>query len=144
MITFEQFWRINAVVIAVLVGIVSITPETKDLDPAMSLTAWLARVMFGNPAGADKIAHFMAYGALSFFCTLGWAKRWRDSATILGFLFAYGVLLEVLQLAGGARNGDVADLVANMAGGILGMASALVARAGFHRWRASTSDDAAS
>lgn len=132
--TYLKFWRINAVILIILVGIVSLTPNTDDLDPALSLTAWLAKLFFGDPTSKDKVAHFLAYGAMGVFITLGWGRTLRDLGGIALFLILYGLLMEILQLAIGTRSGDVMDLLANCLGGFSGMAGALLMISLFQRF----------
>lgn len=137
--SFGEFWRINAVVIAVLVAILSLTPDPNDLGHAASWTEWLARLILGDPTSADKIAHFLAYGALGFFVTLGWLSTKRTLLWIVVGLIGYGAALEVLQAVGGSRTGDIFDLLANTIGaasGVIGaiIAQWLVARTGLEEW----------
>lgn len=124
--TYAAFWRINAISVATLIFIVSLAPDTDDLDPAMSLTEWLSRIVFGTTDLGDKIAHFLAYAALGFFSVLGWGRSARALTTTLAFIIVYGLLLEILQLIGGSRTGDVLDLLADSLGGLLGMAGAIL------------------
>lgn len=126
--TFGAFARVNTVILIILIAIVSLTPDSHDLDPALSLTEWLSRILFKRADLSDKIAHFLAYGALGLFATFGWGRRWRDLMTIFAFAIAYGLLLEILQLAFGARKGDGYDLLANVCGGGVGIMVALAVR----------------
>lgn len=65
----------------------------------------------------DKLKHALAYVALShWFVQL--LPPWR---CVLG-LFAYGLLIEILQAQTTSRQAEVLDLVANLAGIALGLA----------------------
>ncbi|MEM9989216.1 MAG: VanZ family protein [Pseudomonadota bacterium] len=126
--TYGQFWRINAVTIAILIFIISLTPDPEKMVQAQSFTTWLARIIFGNPTAADKIAHFMAYGGLAFFSILGFVNRPAHYIRIMSILMAYGFLLEIFQAMGGIRQGDGADMLANGAGVIMGAGGAFCIR----------------
>ena len=126
--TYGQFWRINAVIIAVLVAVVSLTPDTDALASTISFTAWLAKFLLGDPTSSDKIAHFLAYGALGFFTTLGFAPRKSRLLTVAAGIIVYGASLEVLQAMGGHRTGDIYDLLANSLGATCGIIGALICR----------------
>src|SRR5882672_9642803 len=67
--------------------------------------------------GRDKVAHFIAYGSMTFWFALlfpGWLR-----------LVAMGVAIEYLQRMTGYRTFDVADMAANSIGVALGWALAL-------------------
>jgi len=69
--------------------------------------------------GRDKLAHFAAYGALSFW----FAVMVRGRARQLGIAIAFagmGVLLEFLQGMTGYRDFELADMLANAIGAALG------------------------
>ena len=75
---------------------------------------------------SDKTMHVMAYLGLSFLAWLAVSPkekvRWHRPRVwiILGLVFLYGVADEALQMLVG-RSADVGDLVANMAGALLGL-----------------------
>ena len=72
---------------------------------------------------ADKLEHFAAYGALTFwFCQLHAARR-TQLAFLIGFI-AMGVALEFVQGALAYRTFDTVDMVANTIGAFAGWAVA--------------------
>ena len=83
-------------------------------------------------AYGDKLGHFGAYGLLMFWFALlylAWPVRARY---MLGFI-AMGVVLEFLQGRFGYRTLDIADMVANTLGVLLGCAAALLLPKNFFR-----------
>ena len=85
-----------------------------------------------NVAYGDKLGHFGAYGLLMFWFALlypGWATRARY---MTGFI-AMGVGLEFLQGHLGYRILDIADMVANTIGVLLGAAAVLLLRKNLFR-----------
>lgn len=86
----------------------------------------LARVEVDLSEGRDKWSHFLAYGMQMFwFCMLYAGQR-----TLAASFVAMGVALEVAQAFTGFRHFDVADMVANTGGVVLGW---LAARTSLHR-----------
>ncbi|HEY6241813.1 MAG TPA: VanZ family protein [Burkholderiales bacterium] len=69
--------------------------------------------------GRDKVAHFVAYGSLSFWFGMLIEGRGRQFLAALGFA-AMGVALEFLQGLTDYRTFEVADMVANAIGAALG------------------------
>ena len=73
----------------------------------------------------DKLGHFVAYGALMYwFCQL-YASRSARLGYAVGFA-AMGVALEFIQGALGYRTFEVADMIANTLGVLLGWIAALI------------------
>ena len=68
---------------------------------------------------SDKIAHFTAYGSMTFWFALLFRGRLRQLAIAIAFA-AMGVGIEFLQRMTGYRTFDVADMVANGIGAALG------------------------
>lgn len=64
--------------------------------------------------GADKVLHFILFGALAFFSVGWWADR--PAGWVLGALALLVVLEEVLQALSPARSLDGLDLTASLAG----------------------------
>ena len=90
-------------------------------DSGMALTRWLAALFLGSADNADKISHFLAYGALGFFAAAG---RFTGTARVwfVGLMLAlYGLIIEGAQFLGGARAGSWLDGLANMLGAISGI-----------------------
>ena len=97
-----SYWFVLAYIMLLVLGIMSLIP-VPDIG------------------GGDKVAHFLAYGALSAWFSLIVEQRitlWR----ILIGLISYGLLLELLQGLTSYRSGDLADAVANSLGVITGLA----------------------
>ena len=74
---------------------------------------------------SDKLGHLVAYGALMYwFCQL-YALRTARLGYAIGFA-AMGVALEFIQGALGYRTFELADMLANTVGVLLGWAVALM------------------
>jgi VanZ family protein len=69
--------------------------------------------------GRDKVAHFIAYGSMTFWFALLFKGRIRQLAIAIVFA-AMGVAIEYLQRMTGYRTFDVADMIANGIGAALG------------------------
>ena len=69
--------------------------------------------------GRDKIAHFIAYGSMTFWFAMLFRGRLRQIGIALAFA-AMGVGIEYLQRMTGYRTFDVADMAANGVGAALG------------------------
>lgn len=74
----------------------------------------------GEVAGSDKVLHLLAYLVLFVSLDLACCFRQRPAAKIIGLL-AYSFLLEMAQLLVPSRHFSLADLVANLAGLLLGL-----------------------
>jgi hypothetical protein len=70
-------------------------------------------------AGRDKIAHFVAYGSMSFWFAMLFEGRARQICIALAFA-AMGVAIEFLQGLTAYRTFDTADMAANAVGAALG------------------------
>jgi len=73
---------------------------------------------------ADKLGHFIAYGALMFWFSQLYQKRIRVFYA-LGFI-AMGIGLELVQGQLGYRSYEIFDMYANTLGVLLGWAVALM------------------
>ena len=69
--------------------------------------------------GKDKVAHFIAYGGLSFWFAMLFDGRARQLVIALAFA-AMGVGIEFLQGLTDYRSFEVADMAANAVGAALG------------------------
>lgn len=125
---FVEFWRINAVVLAVLVAIVSLVPNPEDMGPGLDWSAWIASLIWGDPTDGDKVAHFMAYTALGFFSGLGFVKNRSTLAPVQLGIILYGAGIEVAQTFTHQRTGDLLDLAANGLGATSGVLLSFLAR----------------
>jgi VanZ family protein len=72
----------------------------------------------------DKLGHLAAYGAMMFWFCLLYARSRTRAAYAAGFI-AMGVALEFVQRALGYRSFEIADMVADAAGVLLGWGLAL-------------------
>ena len=73
--------------------------------------------------GRDKVAHFIAYGGMTFWFAALSRGRLRQIGIALAFA-AMGVAIEYLQRTTDYRTFDVADMAANGIGAALGWALA--------------------
>jgi VanZ family protein len=71
------------------------------------------------PKGGDKVAHFIAYGSMSFWFGMLFAGRARQLGIAITFA-VMGVAIEFLQGMTDYRSFEVADMVANAVGAALG------------------------
>ncbi|HYA47925.1 MAG TPA: VanZ family protein [Burkholderiales bacterium] len=71
--------------------------------------------------GSDKIEHFVAYAALSFWFGLLYTQQRRQLGFALGFILM-GVVIEFLQGMTDYRDFEVADMVADAIGAAIGFA----------------------
>lgn len=127
MIRSPLFWtRSLFAALFLIVTFLTLTPNPEDTQSGFALARWIARLLFGDTALTDKVAHFLAYGALG--ATAFWArldllqKLW---ATPLA-LAVYGAALEGVQGIGGVRSPELADAAANALGAVAGFAGALL------------------
>lgn len=121
------FWsRALFVVLCVIVTFLTLTPNPDDVQAGFNITRWLSEMLLGDPQRADKIAHFMAYGALG--ASACWAQlrvgaqRWG----VVAALAIYGAALEGLQGLGGVRMAELSDALANSFGAVAGFAGAVI------------------
>ena len=82
------------------------------------------------PPKTDKIIHCAAYFVLavlfSLYFRLRGYTRWRTFCVVLVTLVIWGAVDEVLQIPIPGRFGDVADVIADAVGTILGAATSLI------------------
>lgn len=130
-----RWLRILFALLLALVTFLTLTPNPEDAEPGFAVTRWLADFLFGDSIFADKIAHFLAYGALS--ATAYWAKLTimsRRAGTAMA-LALYGVVLEGVQGLGGVRSPELGDALANGMGALAGFAGAVALGAILQRAR---------
>lgn len=74
--------------------------------------------------GADKLDHFVAFGTLSLLVIRGWQREKMPPIDLHLFVWLlctfYGIVIEVQQLLGGVRSFEVADILADAIGALLG------------------------
>jgi VanZ family protein len=97
--------------------------------------AWAAAIVYFSLApglpqsgveGGDKLAHFLAYTALTYWFSQFYFHSTR-LAYALGFV-AMGIGLEFVQGALGYRSFELADMAANALGVLCGLAAARLVR----------------
>ncbi|MEM9232922.1 MAG: VanZ family protein [Pseudomonadota bacterium] len=123
----RAFARVTAIAIGTAVAILSLTPDTEDLEGATDIFMAIAAFFFGDPELGDKVSHFLAYGALGGMSVFGFARSAREGIMVFVGLLVFGTLLEFAQGLGGVRETDALDLVANFAGLLTGMTSGAIA-----------------
>ena len=105
---YRRFWVAGGWLICAAIVWLSLTPAPPKVEIEYS----------------DKLGHFVAYGALMYwFCQL-YASRTAQLGYAVGFA-AMGVALEFIQGALGYRTFEVADMIANTLGVLLGWIAAL-------------------
>ena len=125
-ISLRSIARVMAVSFAVLITILSLTPETEDLDGATDMFGWVMDLIFGHPELGDKLAHFTAYGALAVTAAIGFAQSARGIFAVFVATFLFGTLMEFAQGFIGERETDSLDLIANMGGLAAGIAAGAI------------------
>jgi len=118
-------WRALFPALLALVAWLSLTPDEATTSAGFSLVRRLAAFLFGEARHSDKLAHFLAYGALGGAYILAeirplGARLWGLMGIVL-----YGLALEGAQEFVDGRQPDVFDALANSFGAFAGAASAL-------------------
>ncbi len=77
--------------------------------------------------GADKVIHAIMYGVFSGLLTNGFLRsqgfKWKKLLLLLAAILTYSVLIEIIQqYLTSYRNGEFLDVLANMAGILVGAA----------------------
>jgi VanZ family protein len=111
-------WRVLLVLLVIVVSYLALTPKP----------------LVGLESGLDKVAHLIAFTALTFSGYLGFpASRGTRTALTLALL-AYGGLIEVLQLFVPGRTAEWGDLLADGIGIAVGVGlAAFVIRFGLQQ-----------
>lgn len=108
------------------VTFLTLTPNPEDTETGFAVARWVAVFVLGDAGLTDKVAHFMAYGALG--ASAFWAqvnlfdKPWAPPLA----LAAYGAALEGVQGLGGVRSPELADAIANSLGVVTAYAGAMM------------------
>ncbi len=126
-----MLWRGVFVLCLLLVTWLTLTPNPDDTESGMAITRWFARMLFGDEALSDKLAHFGAYGLLGVLALPARVNLLNQKWAAPALLAVYGVLLEGVQGLGGVRTPELADAVANAGGAGAGFVAAWLAL----RWR---------
>lgn len=88
----------------------------------LGVCTWLALVPAPPDAImriSDVVQHGAAFAWLAFALRLAFPRR--GPLAVAGWMFGYGVLIEVVQAAGGARVGEFGDLAVDVAGIAIGL-----------------------
>ena len=120
------FWaRGLFAVLFFIVTFLTLTPNPEDTQSGFALARWVAVIVLGDSGLTDKVAHFMAYGALGV--TAYWAQIYlfRRRWVLPVALTLYGAALEGAQGLGGVRSPELADAVANSLGVITAYGGAM-------------------
>ncbi|NHK29269.1 hypothetical protein FF098_015225 [Parvularcula flava] len=118
---FVLTMRICFAVLLLIVTILSLIPNPDGVPGGPAFSRWLSGVLFGTEDHADKVSHFVAYGALGGTAILAALKPFGRALLLPVLLIAYSGLMEILQGMGGVREADMADMLANAAGVTAGM-----------------------
>ena len=121
--------RAVAVLLLLIVTVLSLLPNPPEGGAGGVFGAWLSRLLTGSDAYGDKAAHAFAYLATAGATGAGFGQTGRRLLGAAAGLFAWSLVLEGLQAAGGARTGDAWDALANLVGIVGGTVLAL----GFRR-----------
>ena len=79
-------------------------------------------------AQADKLHHLAAFMTLAACATLSLPAGWRSDFAVLLTMLAFGVFIEAIQMHLPDRSAEWQDVVADVAGALLGMLLVLAAR----------------
>lgn len=99
-----------------VVTFLTLTPNPEETEGGFALARWVAAIVLGEPGLTDKVAHFMAYGALGAAAFWAQLRLFKTRWALPAMLAAYGAALEGLQGLGGVRSPELADAVANFLG----------------------------
>lgn len=114
----SRTWRALLVLLLVVVSYLALTPASLE----------------GSESGLDKVGHLVAFTALAFSGYLGLPASRGTRAALLCGLFAYGGLIEILQLFVPGRSSELGDLLADGLGIAFGAGlAALVLRFGLRQ-----------
>ncbi len=101
----KTWWLAGGWLLVAVVVYLSLAPQPPEVLPL---------------SASDKFKHCLAYGTLSlWFCQIYMQVRQR--AMVVAALIALGITLEFLQGWSGYRTFEIADMVANGIGAVLGL-----------------------
>lgn len=101
------------------------------------LMLWMAiQPQFAPPGamGADKILHLVSFAALAVVAVVSFSHRW-SRLLWLALLAGLGLAIEVAQSMVTGRQGSVSDLIADLAGLVLGTVAIVLLRHWMQRRR---------
>jgi hypothetical protein len=111
----------------VVVTYLTVTPNPGETEGAMDFARWIAEVLFGDALYGDKVAHFLAYGALGASAALAQVKIAQRPVVTVAALALYGASLEGVQAIGAVRQPELLDAFANALGALLAYPAAMLA-----------------
>ena len=103
-------WRVLLIAIAGAVGYLALVPA----PPVFIDTGW------------DKANHMLAFGSMAFTAFLSCPNSKTRRIILMGLLFGYGGLIEILQMSVPNRAADWGDLLADSVGIAAGAGAATV------------------
>lgn len=103
-----SIWRVGLILIAGAVGYLALTPA----PPVLIDTGW------------DKANHMLAFGSMAFTAFLSCRRSNFKRMLLMGLLFCYGGLIEILQMSVPSRAAEWGDLLADTVGIAAGAAVA--------------------
>jgi len=118
---FVWAMRVCFVLLFAIVTVLSLIPNPDDVPGGPAFSRWLSGLVFGTEGYADKVSHFIAYGALGGTAVLAALKPFGRALLLPVFLITYSGLMEIFQGMGGVRQADMADMLANASGVTAGM-----------------------
>lgn len=120
MAPFYVWMRAAFAGLGVLVTWLTLTSNPESAESGFVIARVVAQWLFADEGQADKVAHFLAYGALGAFACWGRVRLPKLVWATPLALAAYGGGLELLQGLGGVREAEFADGVANALGACAG------------------------
>ena len=108
-------WRVLLILIAGAVGYLALIPA----PPVLIDTGW------------DKANHMLAFGSMAFTAYLSCRSSKTMRIVLMGVLFGYGGLIEILQMSVPNRAAEWGDLLADTVGIASGAAVATVVHYAF-------------
>ncbi|MEO1311093.1 MAG: hypothetical protein AAFV51_09005 [Pseudomonadota bacterium] len=115
------------IVVFIGVTIISLIPNPENAPAGGTMTRWLALLFLGAEQHADKVGHFLAYGALGFLGAASRVRVPRIDALGPAALALWGVVMELGQGLIAARDTEGLDALANSLGAGVGWAGGVVA-----------------
>lgn len=109
---WQAAWRACAIALAVVIAGLALTPT----PPPVPGLPW------------DKAQHALAFAALAAAGRLSARNGPRPAAWWFLGCVAYGAAIELAQLRVPGRSGEVADVLADAVGAVLGLGAATLAR----------------
>lgn len=123
-----SFITVARIVFAALFAAVTyltVTPNPENVEGGMDIARWIAAMLFGDAHYGDKVAHFLAYGALGASAALAQLRIGGRAALMVIALALYGASLEGVQALGAVRSPELLDALANSLGALVSYPAAM-------------------